>query len=106
MVAALPDPKPGPDGPSRLSEVLFGSNHTPGSRYTQTTGGTADIAQVGFLEDGDWTISCNQARIGRGTIVFLPRFGDGGPPPLAAFMVCTDEPEEWEVVDDAGKPVL
>ena len=91
---------------SRLTEVLFGSNPPPASRYTQATGATADIADVGFVEDGDWTLGCNQDRIGEGTIVFFPRFGDGGCPPLGGFMVCTEDAEDFEIEDTDGNQLV
>jgi hypothetical protein len=31
---------------------MFGSNPTPDSRWTQITGAQADIATVGYVEDG------------------------------------------------------
>lgn len=89
----------------RLTEVLFGSNHTTASRYTTTTGEVADIAEVGYVE-GWWSLACNLDRVGEGTIAFFARQGDGGSPPLAGFMVVTGDPEESDVHDAHGQRVL
>jgi hypothetical protein len=53
---------------------MFGSNPTPDSRWTQITGAQADIATVGYVEDGHWSVSCNQDRIGPGTIAIFGPF--------------------------------
>jgi hypothetical protein len=81
---------------------MFGSNPTPDSRWTQTTGAQADIATVGYVEDGHWSVSCNQDRIGPGTVAIFARSGAGGLPPLAGFMVCTDDPVEYDVLNVDG----
>ena len=106
MLSAVPDPRPGRSPRPRLTEMLFGSNHTSNSRFTEVTGATADIADVGFMEDGNWTLGCNQDRIGEGTIAFYPRFGNGGCPPLAGFGVCTEDPDAYEIEDGDGSQLV
>jgi hypothetical protein len=46
--AAAPEPSPRSGRRPQLNEVLFGSNPTPASRWTQITGTQADIATVGY----------------------------------------------------------
>lgn len=104
MTVAVVSPL-GPPVP-QLTEVLFGSNHTPSSRWSQETGRTADIAGCGFIEDGEWSLTCNISRIGRGTTAYFARTGDGGEPVWAGFMVCTQNPTEYELLDDGGAPIL
>lgn len=90
---------------TRLTEVLFGSNYTAASRYTTATGEMADIADVGY-EEGWWSLACNLDRVGNGTIAFFAGQGDGGSPPLAGFMVVTGDPEESDLLDVSGLPVV
>lgn len=90
----------------QLTEVLFGSNHTTSSRWSQETGRTADIAGCGFIEDGEWSVTCNIRRIGRGTTAYFARSGDGGAPVWAGFMVCTEDPMEYELLNDDESPIL
>lgn len=70
--AAAPEPSPRSGRRPQLNEVMFGSNPTPDSRWTQITGAQADIATVGYVEDGHWSLSCNQDRIGPGTVAIRP----------------------------------
>lgn len=81
-------------------QILLGSNHTAASRYTHRTGYTADIARVGPLVDGNWSLSCNWARITPGTLALFARTGDGGTPPLAGWMVAT-APAAHDATEDS-----
>jgi hypothetical protein len=96
---------PGTPKRPQLSAILLGSNPTVDSRWTQTTGRTADISDVGYLADGDWSTSCNLDRTGAGTLAIFAR-ANGGIPDIAGFMICTGEPIPYEEVDEWGLPVL
>jgi hypothetical protein len=85
--------------------MVLGSNPNTESRYTQRTGGRADIWDVGFVEDGTWTVACRLADIGVGTVGWIARQGDGGNPALGGFIVCTGPPKRWVGRGSNGKRV-
>jgi hypothetical protein len=82
----------------RVNDILLGSNPTSTSRWTQRTGRHADIARVGCMDEGDWTVSRHLRDIGTGTVGWFARFGEGGAPPLAGFMICAGRPR-WDPND-------
>lgn len=98
---------------SQLTAILLGSNSTTNSRWSQLTGRIADISEVGFEPDGEWSTSCNVPRTGPGTLAIFAR-ANGGVPDIAGFMICNSEPAAYEevdqegnlILDDAGEPVI
>lgn len=89
----------------QLPAILLGSNSTTASRWTQLTGCTADISDVGFALDGEWSTSCNVPRTGRGTLAIFSR-ANGGVPDVAGFMICTGDPVAYEELDEDGNLIF
>jgi hypothetical protein len=90
----------------QLTDIVLGSNPYPGSRFAQRTGRQADIAEVDFYRHGDWSIACNQHRVGAGTVGWIARQGDGRNPPLGGFVVCTGSARSQEEIDLDGHPIV
>lgn len=77
---------------TQLTDIVLGSNPNIDSRWSQRVGRQADIWDVDFDPDGDWSIACHFDEVEPGTVGWIARQGDGGNPPLGGFLVCVGVP--------------
>lgn len=78
---------------SRLANVLLGNNPRPTSKtgWSKLSGREVDIASFDYGEY-DWSVACNQSRIGPGTVGWIYR-SDGSYGHLAGLIVFSDDPQ-------------
>lgn len=82
-------------GSAPLEHVVLASNPHQGSGWAGRTGqAPVDIATIGAAQPGGWSVACNLARIGLGTMAWIARYQGAGVPVLAGFFVVDDDPYE------------
>lgn len=89
-----------------LSNIALGSNPNSDSRYAERTGHSTDIYEIDYYKNGTWSIACRIDQVGRGTVGWIARQGDGGNPPLCGVIVCTGPAKPYEDYDAEGNRIV